>query len=684
MEGKVFRISARGIIAAAAAMLLVLFTTRGQAQEALKGPQSPPPKLSSITYDHPPNEGWIGRPGGILYTITNITLANTTTVYWAMLADSIKLSMDGSVYAGAEVLSFDAAASNLAGGISVWTGATNIPIEGGSPRPLLSRFTITVVDVSDNPLPLTDAVSVGLPVNTGGIVPVTGNSMVFKTRVEMLVSDNGGTTYVPHLDYYDAAPTPPEAIAAYSSYTPGFYWQNDPPELENLVTLNVDEGDTSGITSAILKAVDVESAPADILFVVDPKKEGLSPRYGKVIKSDNDLAPGDTFTMEEINNELIAYAHDGSETVKDTIALMVVDGDGTKYRDGADSIFYLEVNDTPFDDPPSVAVNEGMTLDEAATLVLSDAMLQTTDPESNSSAVTYTFDPDGSSDLPGHGLLKLSNIPLSDGATFTQADIHNGNLVYQHDGSETLLDGFVFQVADEFGHLAGEAGNNEFFFEITINPVNDLPVLSKNVTAAVNQGEEVIITNQYLAASDAESSPGEITFTLDPDHNVLQPNAGVVKLNGTALADGQTFTMADINNSIVTYDQDGSASTTDFFAFSVADADGGIASDAGFTVFHFNVTITLQNNLDNATGNTTELFTLFPNPVRDQINITFNDVTGGNVQLELLNSIGEKVWESRLEEGKNYSVPFGNYPAGVYYLKAERNQEIQVEKVIKK
>ncbi|MBN1792047.1 MAG: T9SS type A sorting domain-containing protein [Bacteroidales bacterium] len=664
-------------------LLVCASAMQAYSQGALKGPQNPPPKEMSKTVDHSENEGWIGRAGGLTYTFTNITLANTTTVYWTMLADSIKLSMDGGVYEGAEVLTFDATTSNLAGGIAVWTGATNIPVETGSPAPLLVKFSVTVVDQADAPLPLTDAISVGLTANSGGILPVTGNTMVFKVKMEMFVSGDGGTTYLPHLDYYDAAPTPPEAISAYSSYTYGFYWENDPPVLENILILNVDEGDTAKITSSILKAVDVESDSSDIHFILDAKKTGLWPQHGKLMNSDSDLAPGDTFTMEDIDKELMAYVHDGGETVKDTIAVSVVDGDGGKYKNEEDSIFFLIVNVTPYDDSPTVETNEGMTLNEGLTLALSDAMLLTSDPESISSAVTYTLDPEGNSDLPGNGLLKLNGIPMSDRATFTQADIHDGKLEYQHDGSETVLDGFVFQVADEFGHLAEDNGNNIFFFEIRITPVNDLPVLSKNMPLTVNQGAEAIISNLFLAATDAESDPQHITFTLDPDGNVDQPTSGVVKLNTTTLTDGQTFTMADINNNLVKYVQNGSANTADFLAFSVSDADGGVASDAGFTIFHLNVTITLQSALDNTTANSTGLFTLSPNPVTDWINLSFNGEAKGPVKLVLFNNIGEKIWEKKLEAVKEYSIPFSDYPAGVYYLKSGRNREVQTEKIIK-
>jgi hypothetical protein len=683
IPGKDFRLGANGLSVCTVIFICTFLSLPGKSQGSLKGPQSPPPKLSSITYDHPPNEGWIGRAGGILYTIANITLANSTTVYWAMLADSIKLSMDGGIYDGSEILDFSPATSDLAGGIAVWTGATNIPIEGGSPRSLLSKFTITLVDQDDNPLSLIDAVSQGFSANTGGILLITGNTMVFKLRIEMSVSDDGGNTYIPHLDYYDAAPTPPEAISAYSSYEFGFYWQNDPPELENLLTLNVDEGDTATITGTILKATDVESTPSDILFIVDPEKAGLYPQYGELLRSDTFLAPGDTFTMDDIDNEKITFIHDGSESTVDSIPFMVIDGDGSRYINGEDTLFFLLVNVTPSDDPPVIEVNAGMTLNEGETLLLSNAMLLTTDPESDNSSVIYTLDPADTSGFPAHGLLKLNNIPLSDGATFTQADIQNGHLIYQHDGSESVLDGFVFQVADESGQLAEENENNTFFFEVTVTPVNDPPMLTLNNVLEVNLGSEAIISNVYLTAYDAESNAQDITFTLDPDHNVELPSSGTIKLNGTTLSDGQTFTMEDINNSLVTYDHNGSINATDFFVFSVSDPDGGIASDAGFTVFHFNFVIILPDDLPNAVGRT-ELFTTYPNPVQDQINITFSEQAAGEVNLILFNSLGEIIWKRSKEAGLEYSIPFTDYPAGLYYLKAECNKEIQTRKLIKK
>ena len=664
-------------------LLFFIFSIQGYSQVSLKGPVYPPPKLSSITSDHLPNEGGIGRAGGIVFTYSDITLANTTNVYWSMITDSIKLSMDGSVYDSSEILVFNPDISDLANGIASWTGSTKIPAEGSDTIPLLSKFTITVVDFNDDPLQLIEGKTMGLPENTGGMVHDTGSTMVFKVKMEMFVSYDS-INYIPYLDYYEAAPTPVEAISAFVSCSAGFYWEDDPPVLENNLVLNVDEGDTVTVTNTALKAVDLESAGTDIFFIVDPRKEGLLPANGKLMKSDIEIAPGDTFSMDDIDNEYIAYLHDGSETAKDSISLMLVDGDGKKYMAGEDSIFFLIFTITPLDDSPVVSVNEGLTLDEGGSGALSVQLLLTTDPESNISEIRYTIDPESNSAAPSHGILKLDNVPLVDGNVFTQAEINDGKVVYQHDGSEGDSDGFVFKVEDGTGNIAEDNGADLFFFEIYITPVNDMPVLTKNATIEVNQGSEITITSAYLAASDAESGDADIIFTIDPGHDIQQPNAGAVKLSGTTLSDGQTFTMADINDSKVTYKQDGTSKITDFIPFSVSDRDGGILSDGGFTVFHFNISIRLASGLEDEVEGDERIFTISPNPVSDQIYLIFNAETAGKLKLMLFNNAGEKIWEKVDAAAKDYNIPFSDYPSGLYYLRVELNNEIQTEKVIKK
>ncbi len=559
------------------------------------GPENPPPKDHSITFTGTESDGEIGRAGGKVYTITNIVLANTTTAYYTMLADAVKLSMDNNTYTGAENMPLNSSFSNLPGGILSWTGATQMPLASGGTTSLLSKFVMTFYDLSNAPIPLVDPAITGFPAQSGGAVLITGNDMVFKVRMEMFVSDDGGSSYTPHLDYYDAASTPAGAESAYSTYEYGFYWENDPPELTTNLTVNVDEGDTVIISNSFLVANDVESSLEEIIFVYDSLAENL-PVHGKLLYDNVEIAEPATFTMADIIADLISYIHDDSETTKDSIPLKLVDSDGAIYVNGDDSIFFIMLNITPIDDLPTLEINTGATIDEDSILILTDAMLFSTDPESSEDLITYTLDPDANSNYPENGLLKLNDIPLSDGDTFTQEDITNGNLVYDHDGSETLSDGFIFHVADEYGHLASDNDNTIFFFNITINPINDAPIITKNISMEIDEGDTGIVSNALIAASDAESGPEDITFTLDPDFSVEQPNFGIVLLNDVELNDGESFTMDDVNNNLVTYQHNGEESTNDFFVFNVADPQGGIAQDGEYTNFQFRINITPVND----------------------------------------------------------------------------------------
>ncbi len=570
-------------------------------QEFLYGPQNPPPKDASITFTGTANDGLIGQVDGKVYTIQNVTLANSTTVYWTILADVVKLSMNGSTYDGAENMTIDAGLSNLPGGIVGWSGNTSIlvwdiPSQGWIYEYLDSKFIMTVTALDNSPIALVSPSITGIDAESGGAVLITGNDMVFKVKMEMFVSDDNKASYSPHLVYYDAAHTQDGAEAAYSSFDFGFYWENDPPEITTKISVNVDEGDTVTITNVELVAEDVESALEDIKFIIDPLSEGLWPANGKLLFNELDITLPDTFSMVDINAGTISYVHDGSETLNDRILLLLFDSDGARYMIGEDSVFSLILNITPVDDPPAVEVNSGATIDEDSSLILTANMLLTTDAESTSSLITYTLDPESSSDFPENGLLKLNDIPLSDGGTFTQDDINNGNLVYTHDGSETLSDGFQFRVADEFGHLATNNENPDFFFAITITPVNDAPLLTKNVSLVVEEGSSGVISNAFIAASDAESDAADITFTLDPDFTIAEPTSGDVLLDGVVMEDGESFTMADVNNNLVSFRHDGGEESNDFFGFNVSDPQGGIAHDGDYTVFHFNITITPVND----------------------------------------------------------------------------------------
>jgi ELWxxDGT repeat protein len=205
---------------------------------------------------------------------------------------------------------------------------------------------------------------------------------------------------------------------------------------------------------------------------------------------------------------------------------------------------------------PVLSTNTGLSLNEGATASITSSLLQVTDTDSSAAQLTYTL-----SNLPTNGILRLNGTALSSGQTLTQDDINNSRVSYQHNGSETTIDSLSFTVSDGAGNTL--SSNN---FSITINPVNDAPVLAINRGRSLRQGGTVTINSASLQTTDPDNTPTQLTYALGD-----VPIHGTLRLSGTALSAGQTFTQEDINSSRLSYQHDGSAATSDSFSFTVTD-----------------------------------------------------------------------------------------------------------------
>ncbi len=123
---------------------------------------------------------------------------------------------------------------------------------------------------------------------------------------------------------------------------------------------------------------------------------------------------------------------------------------------------------TPVNDVPVITANTGATLLEGGTVVLAPGQLAATDVEDAAALLSYVVQ-----SLPTHGTLRRGGIALGVGERFTQADITNGVVSYVHDGSETTVDAFGFDLLDT--GLAGPVANT---FTFTVTPVDDPVALS--------------------------------------------------------------------------------------------------------------------------------------------------------------------------------------------------------------
>ncbi|XP_053888402.1 FRAS1-related extracellular matrix protein 1 isoform X1 [Malaclemys terrapin pileata] len=143
--------------------------------------------------------------------------------------------------------------------------------------------------------------------------------------------------------------------------------------------------------------------------------------------------------------------------------------------------------------------------------------------------------------LPLHGMVELDGFPMNKGDRFTCQDLHMLKVRYQHDGSETLHDDILFAATDGINSL-------EFVLQVKVLPVNDEPPIMKDGLIPLIQcpeGEEVVITSEYIYATDADSDDMKLTFML-----ARQPYYGVVRKAGIVV---DRFSQADVVSGVVTY-----------------------------------------------------------------------------------------------------------------------------------
>jgi PKD repeat protein len=84
-----------------------------------------------------------------------------------------------------------------------------------------------------------------------------------------------------------------------------------------------------------------------------------------------------------------------------------------------------------------------------------------------------------------------------------------------------------------------------------------------------NQGGTLIFDTALLNAVDADDPPGDVTYTISQI-----PASGELRVDGSPLPAGGTFTQQHINEYRVRYVHDGSASSTDRFVFTISDSTG--------------------------------------------------------------------------------------------------------------
>ncbi|NXU95636.1 FREM1 protein, partial [Xiphorhynchus elegans] len=169
---------------------------------------------------------------------------------------------------------------------------------------------------------------------------------------------------------------------------------------------------------------------------------------------------------------------------------------------------------------------------------------------------------------PQHGAVELDGIPMNEGDRLSCEDLRTLAVRYRHDGSETLSDDFLFTATDGIHFV-------EFILQIKVLPVNDeLPVMRTGLAPVLHclEGEEVVISSDYIYATDADSDDMKLKFMLP-----RQPHHGVVRKAGIAV---DHFTQADVIAGLVSYKHTsgeiGLIPSTEILTLIVSDGEAGL------------------------------------------------------------------------------------------------------------
>uniref|UniRef100_A0A3Q3W4W6 Calx-beta domain-containing protein n=1 Tax=Mola mola TaxID=94237 RepID=A0A3Q3W4W6_MOLML len=342
--------------------------------------------------------------------------------------------------------------------------------------------------------------------------------------------------------------------------------------LKDLVLLSkavrLAEGQRVVLTTDVLLASDSAGRPEELVY-----KLTVPPRHGLVHAVRRPGVPLLSFTQLDVAAHRVCYTHDNSRHAESDSFFVVTNGDSSR---GGSLHFTIEHGDRI---PPTLRRNTGLRLQGGSIQTITADHLQLTDPDTANANLSFVI-----TQLPHCGKLLLQGVLLtSPPLSFTQTDVDELNLAYQHDpGSLVEMDRFYFLPSDgsnrgylEFGQLREEA---TVFNIQQVERVDRTPpslTTRRGPSSVVDLGggrHGIFITSKHLQASDGDSPAEELEFSI-----VRPPLFGYLENALTAYIKGR-FTQRDVDQRAVVFVLPADVEVTaDSFRFRLTDAAGNSA-----------------------------------------------------------------------------------------------------------
>ncbi len=237
---------------------------------------------------------------------------------------------------------------------------------------------------------------------------------------------------------------------------------NSDPVLTINTGITLDEGASLTINESALQVTDNEQTAENLTYTLTDL-----PNQGNLTLDGLELLINQTFTQADINNQLLSYSHDGSETIADSFSFTVFDGvDGNL----PETTFAITIN--PVDDAPEL-VNPlpDITVDENSPETVIDLASVFTDAEGDN--ITISVIGNSNPDLVTPELIALPN--------GSNPKLYSFELFYEPNQSGKAE---ITIQAEANGKVATDT------FDVTVNPI--VPSVSFDIDG----------DGQYLAAVD--------------------------------------------------------------------------------------------------------------------------------------------------------------------------------------
>ncbi|KAH3830551.1 hypothetical protein DPMN_103796 [Dreissena polymorpha] len=295
----------------------------------------------------------------------------------------------------------------------------------------------------------------------------------------------------------------------------------------------VSEGMEMRIDQSVLSVTDADVPFDNLTFIIT-----RPPNHGRIVKQ---LVTGDkatnNFTVADIQELLaIAYEHDGSETTGDTFEFVLTDGVHNISTEVVIIIFPVN------DEAPRLAINTGMQIDALGDKkTITNEMLKAEDIDSAVDDLRFVL-----RSIPEYGaLIKIvsdKEQALTYGSNFTQYDIDNKVLAYNHFGKYAKRDLITFDVSDGLNSLV-----NQHFY-VTIKGMGSLYPEIVNLGIDLQRNGMVVLASDILKGCEVDLHEENLEFKVSK-----APKYGHLEIANKAKSEVLKFSSIDLLSDQVIY-----------------------------------------------------------------------------------------------------------------------------------